>query len=63
MAHFAAHHNWIVSNHNWWGSMVLIRQIPKVSVALNPRSLVDYCLAYIYNAAAGHWVDTDWQTC
>jgi hypothetical protein len=58
--YYAARHNWIVSNHNWWERVVLNQQIPKVSVVWNLYSPVDYCLAYIYNAAAHNQVDTDW---
>jgi hypothetical protein len=56
MAQIAFHHNWIVSNHNWWANTV-----PEtVQFYLFPiyRSQVDYCLAYIYNATAGQCVDT-----
>lgn len=58
MAHYAFHHNWIVSNHNWWVSRVLIQKIQLVAVFLNHRSNQDnFCLAYIYNATAIYCVD------
>jgi hypothetical protein len=54
MDHYAVHHNWIVSNHNWWANTV-----PE-TVQFYPfpiyRSQVVYCLAYIYNAVAGQKV-------
>jgi len=53
----AAHHNWIVSNHNWWANTVpeTVRFYPFL-ICCSP---VVFCLAYIYNAAAQHQVDTD----
>ncbi len=50
--HCAVHHNWIVSNHNWWERVVLIPKVQTILIVWNPRSLIDYCVAYIYNAAA-----------
>ena len=59
MDHYAFHHNWIISNHNRWANIV-----PETVRAYHVwvyRSQVVRCLAYIYNAAATHNVDTTQQ--
>ena len=56
MVLYAAHHNWIVSNHSRGANTV--PETVRVYPVSYRRSQVDYCLAYIYNAAAGQCVDT-----
>jgi len=56
MDHYAVHHNWIVSNHNWWANTVP-ETVRFYHVWFHGCQVV-FCLAYIYNATAGHCVDT-----